>query len=136
MQRKAISWILDFTNKLPEVEMVKCLAANPGVSQVLKYAFDPDIKWLLPDTDPPYTPCDYPNMDNEFYGQLKKLYLFVEGGNDDLPNLKRERLFIDMLESIHQDDAILLLAIKNKTLPYENITPKIVLKAFPGLFRG
>lgn len=135
MQRKSISWILEFTSKLSDAEKVKCLAANPSVAPILKFAYDPDIVWLLPDTDPPYTPCDFANLDNELYSQLRKLYLFVKGGNDNLSGIKRERLFIDMLESVLPADAKLLLAIKNKTLPYD-ISSKIVLQAFPGLYRG
>lgn len=134
MQRKAISWILEFTSKLSDEEKVKCLAANPAVAPVLKYAFDPAIEWLLPEGNPPYSACDYENLDNEFYSQLKKLYLFVKGGNDQLHPIKRERIFIDILETIHPEDAKLLLAVKNRTIPYPGITPEITLKAFPGLF--
>jgi hypothetical protein len=39
-----------------------------------------------------------------------------------------------MLEALPEDDAQLLIAMKDRKLPYKNITPKLVLKAFPGLF--
>lgn len=134
MQRKPVYWILEFTSKLSDDEKVKCLQANSGVAPVLKYCFDPKAEWLLPETDPPYTPCEYANLDNEFWSQLKKLYLFVRGGNDELHQIKRERIFIDILETIHPEDAKLLCAIKNKKLPWPEITSEIVLKAFPGLY--
>jgi len=137
MARKSISWILEYTSKLPnDEEKVKCLQANDcsSLRTILQGAFDPRIKWLLPEGAPPYTECEYPNVDNMLYSETRRLYLFVEGGNDDLKTLKREAMFIDLLQSISPNDAKLLIAIKDKKLPYEGVTPQIVLKAFPGLF--
>lgn len=136
MARKTISWILKFTAGLPEEEQIKCLQANNGTAivTVLKYCFDPNIKWLLPEGKAPYTPCEYPNLDNMLYSEVRRLYLFVEGGNDNLHPLKREAMFVDLLESIHPDDAVLIESIKDKKLPYEGLKAETVLKAFPGLF--
>jgi len=136
MERKSISWILDFASKLSDEEKVKCLVANPSLADIFRLAYDPQLQWVLPETDPPYKPCEYPNIDNQFYSQIKRLYLFLRGGNDGMNQIKRERLFIDILETIAPGDAKLLLALKNKTLPEQNLplTKDIVLKAFPGLF--
>lgn len=137
MARKAISWILDFTSKLPnDEEKVKCLKANENSAllTVLKFCYDPNIKWALPAGDPPYKPCEYPNVDNMLYSEARRLYLFVEGGNPNLKPLKRESMFIDLLQSITPDDAKLLLSIKDKKLPYPGLNANIVLKAFPNLF--
>jgi hypothetical protein len=43
-------------------------------------------------------------------------------------------MFIDVLQSITPQDAELLVAIKDKKLPYPGLTAETVLKAFPGLF--
>lgn len=137
MARKPISWILDFTSKLPnEEEQIKCLQANDNTAMliILKLCFDPNIKWLLPEGDAPYKPCEYPNVDNMLYAEARRLYLFVEGGNMNLTQLKRESMFVDLLQSINPDDAKLLISIKDKNLPYKGLTSKTVLKAFPGLY--
>lgn len=137
MARKAISWILDFTSKLPnDEEKVKCLQANENSAllTILKFCYDPNIKWLLPEGEPPYKPCEYPNVDNMLYSEARRLYLFVEGGNPNLKTLKRESMFIDLLQSVTPDDAKLLVSIKDKKLPYEGLNSKIVLKAFPNLY--
>lgn len=137
MQRKSIAWILDFTSKLPnEDEKIKCLRANNNgaILTVLKLCFDPNVTWLLPEGAPPYKPCEYPNIENMLYAEARRLYLFVEGGNPNLTTLKRERMFIDLLESISPEDAKLLTSIKDKTMPYEGITKDLVKKAFPELF--
>ena len=137
MARKPISWILDFTSKLPnEEEQIKCLQANnnSALLTILKFCFDPNIKWLLPEGDAPYKPCEYPNVDNMLYTEARRLYLFVEGGNPNLTQLKGESMFVDLLQSINPEDAKLLVSIKDKKLPYKGLSSKTVLKAFPGLF--
>jgi hypothetical protein len=137
MARKSIAWILSFTSKLPtEEEQIKCLQANDNfaIRTILAGAFDPRIKWLLPEGDAPYTPCEYPNMENSLYIEARRLYLFVEGGNNGLTPLKRESMFIELLQTVCPDDAKLLIAIKDKKLPFEGLSAKTVLKAFPNLF--
>jgi Family of unknown function (DUF6433) len=137
MARKSISWILDFTSKLPnEEEKIKCLQANDNsaIRTVLKFALDPNIKWALPEGDAPYKPCEYPNQENMLYGECRRLYLFVEGGNPNLKTLKREAMFIELLQTIDPDDAKMLVSIKDKKLPWKGLTAKTVLKAYPGLF--
>ena len=137
MARKSIAWILDFTSKLPnDEEKVKCLQANDNtaIRTVLKYAYDPNIKWALPEGDPPYKPCEYPHQENMLYQEIRRLYLFLEGGNPNLKQIKRESMFIEVLQSVDPEDAKLLLSIKDKKLPYKGLNSKIVLKAFPGLY--
>jgi len=135
MARKAVSWILEFASNLPKKEMIKCLRENElAVKTVLQYAYDPNIKWLLPKGDVPYEPCKFDNQDGILYAELRRLYLFVEGGNPNLTQLKRESIFIDIIENVTPEDAILLVNIKDKKLPHPKVTSKIVLEAFPGLY--
>jgi hypothetical protein len=137
MARKSVSWILDFTSKLPnDEEKVKCLQANDNtaIRTILKFAYDPNIQWALPEGEPPYKPCEYPHQENMLYQEIRRLYLFLVGGNPNLKQLKRESMFIEVLQSVDPDDAKLLLSIKEKKLPYKGLNSKIVLRAFPGLY--
>jgi hypothetical protein len=106
---------------------------NPSVQTILRYAFDPNIVWQLPEGAPPYKPNDLVDQQHRLYTELRKLYLFIEGGNPNLKPLRREQLFIELLEVVDPEDAKLLLAAKDKTIPYPGITKQIVAKAFPGL---
>lgn len=135
--RKSLAWILEQVCKLPEEEQIKALQQNDNsaIRTILKFCYAPEIKWILPPGAPPYTPCEFPNIENMLYSEARRLYLFVEGGNPNLTNLKRETMFIDLLQSVTPDDAKLLIAIKDKKLPYEGkLTKKTILKAYPGLF--
>jgi hypothetical protein len=43
-------------------------------------------------------------------------------------------MFIELLQTVCPDDAKLLIAVKDKKLPFEGLSAKTVLKAFPNLF--
>lgn len=136
MARKSIAWILEYASKLPEEEQIKCLQANDvePIRIILQYCFHPDAKWALPEGIPPYKPCEYPNIENMLYSEARKLYLYLEGGNVDLKPLRREKMFIDLLESVTPEDAKLLVSIKDKKLPFEGLSPETIKKAYPGIF--
>lgn len=118
-----------------ENQRMRWLRENNSVAleSVLRGAFDSRIKWLLPEGIPPYKPSELVDQQHIFYSESRKLYLFIEGGNLGLKQLRREALFIAMLEAIDPEDAKLLLAIKEKTLPFPGITPEFIRKAFPGI---
>lgn len=97
------------------------------------YAYSEEIKWLLPSGNPPYKAMQPINMESRLLNELRRLYLFVEGGNTNLTNNKREHLFIQLLESVDPMDAILLLAVKDKKMPFKGLTKKIAHQTFPEL---
>lgn len=110
--------------------------SSPALKAVLGYTFDPTVKWLLPEGTPPYKESDPIDGENVFYSSIRKLYLFVDGPTDAQKNLnqvKRETIFIEMLESLHPDDAKVLIAMKDRKLPYNGLTIKLVKEAFPKL---
>lgn len=116
-----------------ENQQIQWLRQNNSVAleSILRGAFDPAIKWQLPPGAPPYKPSDIVDQQHRLYTECRKLYLFIEGGNPNLKQIRREHLFIEMLEAIDPEDAKLLLAVKEKTMPYPNITLDLVRKAFP-----
>lgn len=134
--RLGIFEVLKKTSELPTVaERVAFLRSqqNGALLTVLKYGLDPNVEWDLPDTDPPYKPNIYPAQEHMLMSEARRLYLFIKGGNPNLKQTRREALYIELLEAIHPEDAILLNHVKNKKFPYKNITAKLVNEAFPGL---
>ena len=57
---------------------------------------------------------------------------YIKGFYDDLPQLKRETMFVQLLENIAPKDAELLCTIKDKK-PIKGITLEHVTKGLPGL---
>lgn len=128
----SISEILDKTSKLnTQEEQVQFIRANDSVTlrQILEYALSPAIKWLLPPGAPPFQYANDIETHGMLYSQAKKLYLFIEGGHPNLNRFKRETLFVQLLESIHPADADLIVAVKDKKIPY-NISPAVFNEAF------
>ena len=66
-----------------------------------------------------------------------KLYNFVRGGNDQLNSLRRETMFIQILEGLHPLDAEILCLVKDKKL-YDKykITKANVTEAYPDIVWG
>ena len=127
---------LEKTSKLrKKAEKVAALKFNDSyaIRTVLQGVFDPRITWLLPEGEPPYAPNTLPDQQNVFLNQCRKLAYFVEGGAPNLKQSKRELLFTELLESIHPADAKMLVAVKDKKLPWPGITEDVVREAFPDL---
>tara|TARA_Y100001970_G_scaffold261715_1_gene345133 strand:- start:2582 stop:3100 length:519 start_codon:yes stop_codon:yes gene_type:complete len=63
-----------------------------------------------------------------------KLYHFVKGGNDKLPGMRRESMFITLLQQLHPSEAEILVLVKDKLLTDKyNITKEIVAEAYPDI---
>lgn len=137
MRKKGIAEILEEVSKLKKkeerIEALRQHGDNRAMLQILQYALDPRIKWLLPDGIPPFKKNEFLDQESNLYSEIRRLYLFIEGGNPNLTPVKREMLFIGLLEMIAPSDAMLLCAAKDKKLPYKTITKEIVNEAFPGL---
>ena len=107
---------------------------NGAFKEILRYAFDPNIKFLLPPGNPPYNSVvDQSDNPTYLYGLVRKLYLFVEGGNPNLKSVRREYLFLELLESIHPLEAELLLQVKDKKIKCRGLTYNLVKETFPDL---
>lgn len=117
-------------------EKIDALKANDSLPLrvILQGAFDPGVKWLLPEGKPPYKPNDLPDQEHILIHEINKVRYFVEGFYPDLPQTKRERMFIELLENVAPADAELLCAIKEKKLPFKGITLQHVKEGLPGLF--
>ena len=91
---------------------------------------------------------EYNNDDSMGLGDLKKgrttirkeyqrFYNFCKGGNDQLKSLRRETMFIQMLEGLHPLDAEILCLVKDKNLEEKyKITKEIVSEAYPDITWG
>ena len=69
--------------------------------------------------------------------EYKKVYNFVKGGNDSLSNLRRETMFINILEGLHPLEAEILILTKDKNLTDKyKITKDVVAAAYPQITWG
>jgi hypothetical protein len=69
--------------------------------------------------------------------EYQNLYHFVKGGNDTLSSIRREMMFINILEGLHPKEAELLCLVKDKQLQTKyKITLDNVKEAFPDITWG
>jgi hypothetical protein len=69
--------------------------------------------------------------------EAKNFYRFVKGGQDALSTVRRETMFINILEGLHPLESEILILIKDKKLVDKyKITKEIVSEAFPDINWG
>jgi len=133
----AISQIIEKAGKLKTQEK-KAQYLRDHDSETLRYilelAFYPGVKWELPEGAPPYKPTSYLDQEGRLYKESRTLSMYLLGNNPELGKVKREMLFIGLLESLHPKDAELLIAVKDRNVTA--IDKEVVNLAFPGLISG
>ena len=129
-------------NAKTKAEKVKILQSNN--TQALRSLFilnyDDSIVSVIPEGDVPYTPNDAPvgtdhtRLEQEYRG----LYRFFKGGDNRLNTLKRESMFVQLLEGLHQDEAELVVLAKDGKMndKYKRVTKAMVSEAFPQIEWG
>ena len=69
--------------------------------------------------------------------EFKHFYRFIRGGDDSLNNLRRESIFINILEGLHPLEAEIVILCKDKRLgEVYKITQDVVAQAYPDIQWG
>jgi len=132
--------LLKHVSELPAKDRAPALKAIsnliPTLKTILLYTYHKNVKLELPEGTPPYRQMETPeNMGhNRLPKEMRKFQYFLP--NNGLNAMKRERIFIEMLESLDPEEAKLVLMIKDKKITYKGITRKLVEEALPDLFIG
>ena len=140
---------------------------HPCLKSLFIWNFDESIISMLPPGDVPYAGLDEQNSFSGTLGEkigdavskmqelgsnslgsqdqgrssirkeYTKFYNFVKGGNDGLSSLRRETMFINILQGLHPLEAEILILVKDKKLQTKyKITQEIVAEAYPDVKWG
>lgn len=140
---------------------------DPSLKSVLIWNFDESIVSLLPEGDVPYASAgeqtsysgtlsgkiddavskmeelrssSLGSMDqgrSSIRKEYHMFYNFVKGGNNSLSSLRRETMFINILQGLHPLEAEVICLIKDKRLQTKyKITKEIVSEAYPDIQWG
>jgi hypothetical protein len=138
---------------------------NEGLTAILIWNFDDTALSALPEGDVPYSRVEEQSATNEsLSSSLEKLnkvqglskmdevvrkratsirkewqnfYNYLQGGNPGLTNLRRETMFIQMLEGLHPKEAEIMILVKDKRLQEKyKITQSAVAEAYPDIQWG
>ena len=138
--------ILDYVDsQRTKVKKVEALREHrdDSLTAILIWNFDDRVKSDVPEGQVPYKENEVPvgTDHTSLRREWKNLYHFIKGGNDTLSSLRRETMFIQMLEGLHPEEAKIIRLVKDKNLTEKyKLTREVVAEAFPdiawGLHRG
>ena len=140
---------------------------DPSLKAIFIWNFDETVISLLPEGEVPYASVgeqgsftgnisdkikDAVGMMNELGSvslgsqdqgrssirkEFKRFYNFIKGGNDGLSSLRRETMFINILQGLHPLEAEIVCLIKDKKLETKyKITKDVVSQAYPDIRWG
>jgi hypothetical protein len=149
-----------------KVELLKRYE-DPSLKAIFIWNFDESITSVLPEGEVPYAATSEQNsfsgtlsekindavdkMDelgtnslgsqdqgrSSIRKEYQKFYNFIKGGNDGLSSLRRESMFINILQGLHPLEAEIVCLVKDKKLDTKyKITKEIVSEAYPDIQWG
>jgi hypothetical protein len=101
--------------------------------------FDDTVISMIPEGQVPYKENEVPvgTDHTSLRREWKHLYNFVKGGNDSISSLRRETMFIQILEGLHPEEAKILCLVKDKALQSKyKITYEVIAQAYPDIQWG
>jgi hypothetical protein len=128
------------SNAKTKAEKIKLLREynTQALRSLLIINFDTSVISMLPDGDVPFKPNEAPEgtQHTKLEKEARLLHHFFKGGSN-ISQVKRETMFIQMLEGLHKDEANVLVLAKDKKLGKRwKITKQCVEEAFPQIKWG
>tara|TARA_B100000131_G_C17961341_1_gene550566 strand:- start:326 stop:799 length:474 start_codon:yes stop_codon:yes gene_type:complete len=137
-----MSEILELVSKqrsaAKKIEVLKEYRTD-ALTAILIWNFDDTAVSMVPEGEVPYEKNDVPvgTDHTSLRKEWKNLYHFVQGGNNTLSPIRRETMFIQMLEGLHPDEADILCLVKDGRLSEKyKINREHVEKAYPDIEWG
>ena len=138
LQSEILQAVSSAKTKKEKIELLQT-HRSPALVSLFVWNFDESIVSAIPEGEVPFTPNDSPTVDSQskLASQYRTLYNYVKGGNDTLKRTRREALFIELLESLHPDEAEIVCLCKDKDLGSKyRITHNVVKEAYPDVEWG
>ncbi len=129
--------VCDIKNREERISYFKEHGDNFGIKTILQLCYNDKVVLDLPKGKPPFEECPegrYPSTLKNAIAPISKCV--KENG---ISRLQKEKFFINILESVHPEDAAIICAAKDGTLmnlqnkKYRKITKALVQATFPDL---
>ena len=125
-------------SKAKKIEILREYA-DDALKSILIWNFDQTVVSVVPEGEVPFKKNEVPigTDHTSLRREWKNLYHFVKGGNDRISAIRRETMFIQMLEGLHPDEAEIVCLVKDKALEDKySITYDAVRQAYPDIQWG
>ena len=113
-----------------------------SLEMLLKAAFDPQITWMIPEGDVPFMPNEAPEGTEHtiLEREVSKFHNYVQRetpdgpivGNPGLNTMKREMMFVQLLEGLSRGEADVVCLAKDQVLnkKFKGLTANLIKEAF------
>jgi hypothetical protein len=121
-----------------KITYLKKVANRPFI-EFLTGMFNPNVQFdvAIPDYRPSFDP---PGLSMTYLdAEMQRIYRFVVGHPrraEGLTDKKKSELLLVVLESLHKDEAKLLVELLTKKVKVKGLTAKLVSDVFPEIFTG
>lgn len=121
--------------KKDKIEFLSRFRHRKDLEHIVKGAYHPAIEWLVPDGPLPegVVLSDVPGVDlaDDRLVRAYRQFKYLVKGGPNMSNSKRENMYLNMIRSLHESEAQLLMSIVGKKLPYKGMTRTLMLEVFP-----
>ena len=132
-QSEILELVSKARTRVKKIELLK-LHRNEALVSLLIWNFDDTVFSMLPEGTVPYTPNESPEGTEHtmLAMEAKKLWHFIRGADRQTKQHQKEVMFFQMLEGLHESEAKLLIAAKDKKLHrmYKGLSANVVQEAF------
>ena len=107
---------------------------SEALRAIIKSSFDPNIQWVMPEGDVPYKPNEVPEgtEHTRLNQEYRQLWHYIKGADAKTPQFRKEQMFVQLFEGLHEDEAKVLCHAKDKVLhqKYKGLSDNVVKEAF------
>ena len=121
--------------KKDKVDFLSQYKGRKDMELIVKGAYHPAIVWLVPDGPLPegVNLSDVPAVDlaDDRLIRAHRQFQYLVKGGPAMQQSKREDIYLNILRSVHESEAKLLMSVVGKKLPYKGMTRNLMLEVFP-----
>ena len=137
LMHEVLQKVSNAKTKKEKIKLLQELNSN-ALRMLLNINFDDSVVSMLPPGQVPYTPNDAPEGTEHtiLEKEARLLHHFFKGGSN-VSQVKRENMFVQMLEGLNAGEAEALILAKDKKIGKRwKITKACVSEAYPSIVWG
>ena len=121
--------------KKDKVEFLAQYRHRKDMEHIVKGAYHPAIVWLVPDGPLPegvqLSDVPAPDLADDRLNRAWRQFQYLVKGGPEMTRAKREDMYLNIIRSVHESEAKLLMGIVGKKIPYKGMTRALMLETFP-----
>ena len=133
---KGLAEIIEECRKSKNVKIkAQILKENESTQLIdlLQLTYNPSVKWIMPEGNPPYEPAPKDgDLEGALLGKMRMMKYFISVNDQvlepEVHPIKREGIFVQLLEGVSPNDAKLVLEMKNRSI--KGVSKTVVKEAF------